>query len=56
MHDGSSDQYTIVERFLISLMIGFAFALGYALYQLDAVAKNLDTSPAAIVTVGGAAF
>ncbi len=42
MHDGSTDQYTIIERCLISLMIGFAFALGYALYELDAVAKNLE--------------
>ena len=53
MHDDLPDPYTIVERFLISLMIGFAFALGYALYQLDAVAKNLDTRPAAVATIGG---
>ena len=56
MHDGSTDQYTIIERCLISLMIGFAFALGYALYELDAVAKNLDLSLAAIATIGGSAF
>ena len=56
MHDDSTDPYTIVERFLISSMIGFAFALGYALYELDAVAKNIDSSLAAIATVGGSAF
>jgi hypothetical protein len=56
MCDQQTDQYTIMERFLISSMIGFAFALGYALYELDAVAKNLDSSLAAIATVGGSAF
>jgi hypothetical protein len=56
MHDGSPDQYTLIERFLISLMIGFAFVLGYALYELDALAKNLDSSLAAIATIGGSAF
>jgi hypothetical protein len=56
MDEHPTDQYTIMERFLISLMIGFAFALGYALYELDAVAKNLDSSLAAISTIGGWAF
>jgi hypothetical protein len=56
MPDHPTDQYTPMERFLISLMIGFAFALGYALYELDAVAKNLDSSLAAIATIGGSAF
>lgn len=45
-----------MERFLIILMMGFAFALGFALYELDAVAKNIDSSLAAIATVGGQAF
>ena len=52
MFDRRTDQYAIMERFLISLMIGFAFALGYALYELDAVAKNIDSSLSAIVTIG----
>ena len=53
MCDQQTDQYTIMERFLIILMMGFAFALGFALYELDAVAKNIDSSLAAIATVGG---
>ena len=56
MCDPRTDQYTNMERFLISLMIGFAFALGYALYELDAVTKNIDSSLAAIATIGGGAF
>ncbi len=56
MCDQPTDQYTNMERFLISLMIGFAFALGYALYELDAVSKNLDSSLAAIASIGGWAF
>jgi hypothetical protein len=56
MCDQPTDQYTIMERILIGLMIGFAFTLGYALYELDAVAKNLDSSLAAIASIGGWAF
>ena len=52
MCDQQADQYTLMERFLISLMIAFAFALGYAMYELDTVVKNLDSSLSAISTIG----
>jgi hypothetical protein len=56
MHDHQTEHYSPMERFSIALMIGFALALGFALYELDAVAESLDSSFAAIARIGGWAF
>jgi hypothetical protein len=52
MHDRQTDRHTLMERLLIVLIIGFAFALGFALYQLDAAAKDISSSLAAMASIG----
>jgi hypothetical protein len=56
MHDHQAEQYIPMERFLIALMIGVAFALGFALHQLDAAAKDASSSLAAFAPLGGWPF
>jgi len=56
MDDHETDEYTLLERFLIILMVVFAFALGFALRELDAVARELRSSLAPIASIGEGPF
>lgn len=56
MHDRQTDRLILMERLLIVLIIGFAFALGFALYQLDAAAKEISSSLADFAPIGSWPF
>ncbi len=56
MHDRQTDRYALMERLLIVLMIGFAFAFGFALYRLDAAAKDISPGLAGFAPIGSRPF
>ena len=56
MHDRQTDRHILMERFLIVLIIGFAFAFGFALYQLNAAAKEISFGLAGFAPIGSWPF
>jgi hypothetical protein len=56
MHDRQTDRHILMERFLIVLIIGFVFAFGFALYQLDAAAKEISSGLAGFAPIGSWPF